>query len=81
MDPVRDLSHTAAVNNKTKGLALLVAYIAAVHAPVAALTWQNLRDRPPAQVRGNKQLWRIASVLNTLGSVAYWLVGRRRAAA
>ena len=50
-----------------------------VHVTVATLTWRNLRSRPAAQVRGSKTLWRVASALNTLGSVAYWLFGRRPA--
>jgi hypothetical protein len=29
-------------------------------------------------VRGPKLFWRMWSSLNTTGSVAYWLVGRRR---
>ncbi len=47
------------------------------HASIAALTWRDLRRRTPEQVRGNPRLWRVASAANTLGSVAYWLVGRR----
>ncbi len=51
--------------------------IGVVHTVVTALTWQNLRNRPADQVRGSKTIWRAASALNTLGSVAYWLFGRR----
>jgi len=50
-----------------------------VHVTVATLTWRSLRNRPAAQVRGSTTLWRVASALNTLGSVAYWLFGRRPA--
>ena len=57
---------------------LLLAAIAVVHVSAAALTWQDLRARPGSEVRGDKRLWRIASVVNTLGSVAYWLFARRR---
>lgn len=67
------------MSSRTKGLVLVIAYTAVVHAPVAALTWRDLRERPATQVRGDKKIWRTASVLNTLGSVAYWLVGRRAA--
>jgi hypothetical protein len=55
----------------------VLAAIAAAHAAVAALTWRDLRVRAAAEVRGDKRIWRIASVVNTLGSVAYWLFGRR----
>jgi hypothetical protein len=48
-----------------------------VHLIVAKLTWLDLRRRPDAGVRGDKRFWRLASILNTTGSVAYWLFGRR----
>jgi hypothetical protein len=47
------------------------------HLLVAALTWRDIRRRPPEQIRGSKTVWRIASGANTLGSVAYWLFGRK----
>jgi hypothetical protein len=55
----------------------VLAAIAVVHAAAAVLTWRDLRTRTARQVRGDKRIWRIASVVNTLGSVAYWLFGRR----
>ena len=60
-------------NKPVLGVALVV------HVTAATLTWRNLRNRPAAQVRGSKTLWRVASALNTLGSVAYWLFGRSSA--
>jgi hypothetical protein len=36
-----------------------------------------LSRRPDAAVRGKKRMWRLASLLNTSGSVTYWLFGRR----
>jgi hypothetical protein len=48
-----------------------------VHLVVVMITWRDLGRRPPLAVRGNKNLWRAASALNTLGAVAYWLGGRR----
>lgn len=53
--------------------------IAVVHLTAVTLTWRDLRSRPAAQVRGPKRIWQVASALNTSGSVAYWLFGRRRA--
>jgi hypothetical protein len=47
------------------------------HVLVAAWTWRDIRRQPPQQVRGSKTFWRIASAVNTLGSVGYWLIGRR----
>ena len=48
-----------------------------IHVIMLSLTWRDLSRRPAAAVRGKKGLWRIASLLNTSGSVTYWLFGRR----
>jgi hypothetical protein len=50
------------------------------HLILAKVTWLDLRRRPAAAVRGPKRLWRTWSLLNTTGSMAYWTIGRRRAA-
>lgn len=47
------------------------------HILVAAWTWRDIRHRPARQIRGSKGLWRVLSAANTLGSVTYWLIGRR----
>ncbi len=49
-----------------------------IHVTLLKLTWLDLRRRPDAAVRGKKRVWRFASTVNTTGSVAYWLFGRRR---
>jgi hypothetical protein len=54
-----------------------VALVLAGHALAAAWTWRDIRHQPASQVRGSKTFWRIASAVNTLGSVGYWLFGRR----
>ena len=51
-----------------------------VHLIVAKLTWLDLSRRPDDAVRGSKRFWRLASISNTTGSVAYWLFGRRSVA-
>ncbi len=51
-----------------------------VHLILLRFTFRDLRRRPDAAVRGNKRIWRVAASLNTTGSVAYWLIGRRRLA-
>jgi hypothetical protein len=56
---------------------LVVALI--VHVIAVRLTWRDLRKRPAAAVRGNKRVWRVASAMNTVGSAAYWLFGRKSA--
>jgi hypothetical protein len=48
------------------------------HAAITTLTWRDLGRRPADQVRGSKRLWKIASAVNTVGSVAYVAVGRKR---
>ena len=52
-----------------------------LNAIIASFTWRDLRRRTAALVRGPKLFWRVWSMLNTTGSVAYWLVGRRRTTA
>ena len=47
------------------------------HALAAAWTWRDIRQQPAQQVRGSKTFWRISSAVNTVGSVGYWLIGRR----
>lgn len=64
---------------KRKPNKLVLAIIGVVHLTAVTLTWRDLRSRPAAQVRGPKRIWQVASALNTSGSVAYWLFGRRRA--
>ncbi|SEP64526.1 hypothetical protein [Microlunatus flavus] len=47
------------------------------HVLVTALVWRDLARRPASGVRGGKNLWRALSALNTGGSLAYVLLGRR----
>ena len=51
----------------------------AAHVLMAALTLRDLRRRPAAGVRGPRWVWGVAATANTLGSLSYWLFGRRRA--
>ena len=62
--------------NGRQKLILLVVLI--VHVILARFTLRDLRRRPAAAVRGPKRLWRVWATTNTTGSLAYWLVGRRR---
>jgi hypothetical protein len=48
-----------------------------IHLIMVRLTWRDLSSRPDVGVRGPKRFWRLASLLNTSGSVTYWLFGRR----
>jgi hypothetical protein len=62
--------------NSQQKLILVVVLI--VHVILARFTLRDLRRRPVSAVRGPKRLWRVWATTNTTGSLAYWLVGRRR---
>lgn len=55
-----------------------LAVIVPAHLAVTAFTWRSLRNRAPEQVRGSKRFWRVASGANTLGSLLYFAIGRKR---
>ena len=57
---------------------VLLVVVLVVHVILARFTWRDLRRRPASAVRGPKRLWRVWATTNTTGSLAYWLVGRRR---
>ncbi len=63
------------LNTQQKRLLLV---ILVVHLILARFTLRDLRRRPASAVRGPKRLWRVWATLNTTGSIAYWVVGRRR---
>jgi hypothetical protein len=69
-----------AVAAKGEPSKVVLAAAAVVRVMVTALTWRDLRSRPAGEVRGPRNLWRVRSALNTSGSAAYWLFGRRRPA-
>ena len=57
---------------------LILVVVLIVHVILARFTLRDLRRRPASAVRGPKRLWRVWATMNTTGSLAYWLVGRRR---
>ena len=57
---------------------LILVVVLVVHVLLARVTLRDIRRRPESAVRGPKRLWRVWSTMNTTGSLAYWLVGRRR---
>jgi hypothetical protein len=57
---------------------LILVVVLIVHVILARFTLRDLRRRPASAVRGPKRLWRVWATTNTTGSLAYWLVGRRR---
>ena len=56
----------------------ILAVALVIHLIMLSLTWRDLSRRPAEGVRGKKRMWRLASLMNTSGSVTYWLFGRRR---
>jgi hypothetical protein len=63
------------LNDRQKRLLLVVLV---VHMILARFTLRDLRRRPESAVRGPKRLWRVWATMNTTGSLAYWMFGRRR---
>jgi hypothetical protein len=56
----------------------LIAAILAAHTAVTAFTWRDIRNRPDDQIRGSKKLWRVVSAANSVTSIVYFLLGRKR---
>ncbi|WP_157887524.1 hypothetical protein [Frondihabitans sp. PAMC 28766] len=54
-----------------------LAAILVAHSLAAALTWRDISARPERLIRGSKDIWRFASVINRLGVIGYWTLGRR----
>jgi hypothetical protein len=63
---------------RRKPNAVVLAVALLVHAVFVAITWRDLSRRPATGIRGPRALWRVVSGANTLGAVAYWMIGRRR---
>ena len=60
---------------KLKPLAVIIP----AHLAVTAFTWRDLSRRAPEQVCGSKRFWYVGSGANTLGSLLYFTLGRKRA--
>lgn len=61
----------------SRGRAVVIA-LTAVQAVIGTLTVLDISKRAPELVRGPKLFWKIWGGTNTLGSAAYWLIGRRK---
>lgn len=55
----------------------VLAIVVAVEAVSAAFAWRDIAQRSDAQVRGNKNVWRVFITVNPGNSFVYWLIGRR----
>jgi hypothetical protein len=60
-----------------RGLAVVIT-LTVVQAVVGTITVRDISKRQPELIRGPKVLWKIWGGSNTLGSAAYWLLGRRK---
>lgn len=57
-------------------IAVIVTVIAQLTLMVAAL--RDLHKRPAEQVKGPKPAWAAASLINFIGPIAYFALGRRK---
>lgn len=57
--------------------AILTAIVVPIEVALAVLAWRDLAGRSERQIRGKKNLWRAAILLNPGNSVIYWFCGRR----
>ena len=74
MSPPRQAQRWSDLTDRQKQV---IAVALVIHLILLKLTWRDLGRRPAAAVRGPKRLWRLAATMNTTGSLAYWLFGRR----
>jgi hypothetical protein len=58
----------------------LVVMLAAAEAVLLVAAQADLTRRPAALVSGSKAKWRLVSLINIIGPVAYFLRGRRKVA-
>lgn len=54
--------------------------MASVQISLAATAWVDLARRPADLVRGPKAAWALGIAVNFVGPIAYFTLGRRRAA-
>ncbi|MFN8453955.1 MAG: PLD nuclease N-terminal domain-containing protein [Anaerolineae bacterium] len=40
--------------------------------------WWDIRRRPAAEINGSKVLWTLVSLINFVGPLAYFIVGRKK---
>lgn len=66
--------------NLTDAQRRLLIAAAATEASIKIAALIDIQRRPASQIRGPRALWRAAMAVNLLGPLAYFAVGRRRAA-
>jgi Phospholipase_D-nuclease N-terminal len=54
-----------------------VSVAAVVEVAMTLAAWRDLASRPAEGVRGSRRLWALAVLVQPVGPVAYFAVGRR----
>lgn len=55
----------------------VVSAVAAVEVALTLAAWRDLASRPAEGVRGSKKYWALAALVQPVGPLAYFAVGRR----
>ena len=66
--------------NLSEGQRRLLIAAATAEATLKIVALIDIQRRPASQIRGPKALWRAAMVVNLLGPLSYFTIGRKRAA-
>jgi hypothetical protein len=66
--------------NLSEGQRRLLIAAATAEATLKIVALIDIQHRPASQIRGPKALWRGAMVVNLLGPLSYFAIGRRRPA-
>jgi hypothetical protein len=66
--------------NLSEGQRRLLIAAATAEATLKIVALIDIQRRPAGQIRGPKALWRAAMVVNLLGPLSYFTIGRKRAA-
>jgi hypothetical protein len=66
--------------NRSEGQRRLLIAAATAEATLKIVALIDIQRRPATQIRGPKALWRAAMVVNLLGPLSYFTIGRKRAA-
>jgi hypothetical protein len=55
----------------------VIAAIVAGHLALTTFAWRDIRHRPDDEVRGSKKVWRMATAVNSVHTLAYFIFGRK----
>jgi hypothetical protein len=66
--------------DRSEGQRRLLIAAATAEATLKIVALIDIQRRPASQIRGPKALWRAAMVVNLLGPLSYFAIGRKRTA-